>query len=239
MLELRQDKLCKERYYNMLTIQNLTKTYKIADSKVIALDNVNLEITKGEFLAIMGPSGSGKSTLLHMMAGVDIPTSGNVFIEGRNISKLQPSEQAIFRRRHIGMIYQSFNLIPTLTVEENIMLPLMLDGKKTDRAMLMSLLELLGLSERRKHLPNQLSGGQQQRVAIGRGLMSKPSLILADEPTGNLDSENTEEVLALLKAANENYGQTIIMVSHDENVSSIAKRRIFMKDGRITLDKVV
>jgi putative ABC transport system ATP-binding protein len=223
----------------MLTIQNLTKTYKIADSKVIALDNVNLEITKGEFLAIMGPSGSGKSTLLHMMAGVDIPTSGNVFIEGRNISKLQPSEQAIFRRRHIGMIYQSFNLIPTLTVEENIMLPLMLDGKKTDRAMLMSLLELLGLSERRKHLPNQLSGGQQQRVAIGRGLMSKPSLILADEPTGNLDSENTEEVLALLKAANENYGQTIIMVSHDENVSSIAKRRIFMKDGRITLDKVV
>ena len=163
----------------MITIQNLTKIYKIGDSTVIALDNVNLEIKKGEFLAITGPSGSGKSTLLHMMAGVDIPTSGNVFIEGKNINKLQPSEQAIFRRRHIGMIYQSFNLIPTLTVEENIILPLMLDGKKIDRAMLMSLLELLGLSERRKHLPNQLSGGQQQRVAIGRGLMSKPSLILA------------------------------------------------------------
>ncbi|GAA4653007.1 ABC transporter ATP-binding protein [Anaerocolumna aminovalerica] len=223
----------------MITIQNLTKIYKIGDSTVIALDNVNLEIKKGEFLAITGPSGSGKSTLLHMMAGVDIPTSGNVFIEGKNINKLQPSEQAIFRRRHIGMIYQSFNLIPTLTVEENIILPLMLDGKKIDRAMLMSLLELLGLSERRKHLPNQLSGGQQQRVAIGRGLMSKPSLILADEPTGNLDSENTEEVLTLLRAANENYDQTIIMVSHDENVSSIAKRRIFMKDGHIALDKVV
>ncbi|WP_313128994.1 ABC transporter ATP-binding protein [Anaerocolumna sp.] len=223
----------------MITIQKLTKIYKIGDSTVTALDNVNLEIKKGEFLAIMGPSGSGKSTLLHMMAGVDIPTSGNVFIEGKNINKLQPSEQAIFRRRHIGMIYQSFNLIPTLTVEENIILPLMLDGKKIDRAMLISLLELLGLSDRRKHLPNQLSGGQQQRVAVGRGLMSKPSLILADEPTGNLDSENTEEVLALLKAANENYDQTIIMVSHDENVSSIAKRRIFMKDGRITLDKVM
>ncbi|MDU6265733.1 MAG: ABC transporter ATP-binding protein [Anaerocolumna aminovalerica] len=223
----------------MITIQNLTKIYKIGDSTVIALDNVNLEIKKGEFLAITGPSGSGKSTLLHLMAGVDIPTSGNVFIEGKNINKLQPSEQAIFRRRHIGMIYQSFNLIPTLTVEENIILPLMLDGKKIDRAMLMSLLELLGLSDRRKHLPNQLSGGQQQRVAIGRGLMSKPSLILADEPTGNLDSENTEEVLTLLRAANENYDQTIIMVSHDENVSSIAKRRIFMKDGHIALDKVV
>lgn len=150
----------------MITIQNLTKIYKIGDSTVIALDNVNLEIKKGEFLAITGPSGSGKSTLLHMMAGVDIPTSGNVFIEGKNINKLQPSEQAIFRRRHIGMIYQSFNLIPTLTVEENIILPLMLDGKKIDRAMLMSLLELLGLSERRKHLPNQLSGGQQQRVYL-------------------------------------------------------------------------
>lgn len=221
----------------MLKIQNLTKTYEIGTSAVTALDHVNLEIGDGEFAAIMGTSGSGKSTLLHMIAGVDIPTSGRVLVNGTDISRIGAAKQAIYRRRNIGMIYQSFNLISTLTVEENLVLPLILDKKERDAGRLEELLRLLRLSDRRKHLPNQLSGGQQQRVAIGRALMARPSLILADEPTGNLDSKNTEEILNLLKAANEEYGQTIVMVSHDEYVSSFAKRRILLKDGKVVLDE--
>ena len=218
----------------MIKIDNLTKIYKMSENvSVIALNEINLTVEKGEFLAIMGSSGSGKSTLLHMVAGVDTPTSGNITVEVININKLTPSEQAIFRRRKVGVIYQTYNLIPTLTVEENMILPLLLDKKDVKKEELENLLELLQLKDRRKHLPNQLSGGQQQRTAIGRVLLQRPSVLLADEPTGNLDSQNTEEVLHLLCQANESYGQTIMLVTHDTQVSKLAKRQINMKDGKI------
>lgn len=218
----------------MIKIENLTKIYKMSeDISVIALNEINLTVEKGEFLAIMGSSGSGKSTLLHMVAGVDTPTSGSITVEGINIHKLTPSEQAIFRRRKVGVIYQTYNLIPTLTVEENMILPLLLDKKDIEKEDLENLLELLQLKDRRKHLPNQLSGGQQQRTAIGRVLLQRPSVLLADEPTGNLDSQNTEEVLHLLRQANESYGQTIMLVTHDTQVAKLAKRQINMKDGKI------
>ena len=216
----------------MIETKNLTKIYKMSkDVAVRALDKVNLTVEKGEFLAIMGSSGSGKSTLLHMIAGVDVPTSGSVLIEGTDIHKLTPSRQAEFRRRKVGIIYQAYNLIPTLTVEENIILPRLLDRKPPAQEQVDELLELLQLKDRRKHLPGQLSGGQQQRTAIGRVLLEKPAVLLADEPTGNLDSENTEEILRLLQEANQMYGQTILVVTHDPLVGSIAKRRVSMRDG--------
>lgn len=218
----------------MIETKNLTKIYKMSkDVTVRALDKVNLTVEKGEFLAIMGSSGSGKSTLLHMIAGVDIPTSGSVLIEGTDIHKLTPSRQAEFRRRKVGIIYQAYNLIPTLTVEENIILPRLLDRKPPAQEQVDELLELLQLKDRRKHLPGQLSGGQQQRTAIGRVLLEKPAVLLADEPTGNLDSENTEEILRLLKEANQVYGQTILVVTHDPLVGSVAKRQISMRDGNV------
>lgn len=218
----------------MIETKNLTKIYKMSkDVTVRALDKVNITVEKGEFLAIMGSSGSGKSTLLHMIAGVDIPTSGSVLIEGTDIHKLTPSRQAEFRRRKVGIIYQAYNLIPTLTVEENIILPRLLDRKPPAQEQVDELLELLQLKDRRKHLPGQLSGGQQQRTAIGRVLLEKPAVLLADEPTGNLDSENTEEILRLLKEANQVYGQTILVVTHDPLVGSMAKRQISMRDGSV------
>lgn len=221
----------------MLQIKGLTKVYRTGDTKVFALNKVNLTIEQGEFVAIMGQSGSGKSTLLHMVAGVDAPDFGSVSIDGVNIQKLSLSKQAVFRRHKIGIIYQAFNLIPTLTVEENILLPLALDGKKPKQGELSDLLESLELKECRKKLPNQLSGGQQQRAAIGRALLSKPSLLLADEPTGNLDSQNAEEVLRLLCEANEKYGQTVLLVTHDALAGKRAKRQVVMKDGQIILDR--
>lgn len=221
----------------MLQIKNLTKVYRTGDTKTFALNKVNLTIGQGEFVAIMGQSGSGKSTLLHMVAGVDVPDSGSVGVNGVDIQKLSPSGQAVFRRQNIGIVYQAFNLIPTLTVEENILLPLALDGKQPKQKELSELLEILGLAECRKKLPNQLSGGQQQRAAIGRALLSKPSILLADEPTGNLDSQNAEEVLKLLCEANEKYGQTILLVTHDVTAGKKAKRQVVMKDGRILLDR--
>lgn len=220
----------------MIETKNLTKIYKMSkDVTVRALDKVNLTVEKGEFLAIMGSSGSGKSTLLHMIAGVDVPTSGSVLIEGTDIHKLSPARQAEFRRRKVGIIYQAYNLIPTLTVEENIILPRLLDRKPPAREQVNELLELLRLKDRRKHLPGQLSGGQQQRTAIGRVLLEKPAVLLADEPTGNLDSENTEEILRLLKEANKVYGQTILVVTHDPLVGSMAGRQVFMRDGSFVL----
>lgn len=216
----------------MIETKNLTKIYKMSkDVTVRALDKVNLTVEKGEFLAIMGSSGSGKSTLLHMIAGVDVPTSGSVLIDGVDIHKLSAARQAEFRRRKVGIIYQAYNLIPTLTVEENIILPRLLDRKPPAQEQVDELLELLRLKDRRKHLPGQLSGGQQQRTAIGRVLLEKPAVLLADEPTGNLDSENTEEILRFLQEANQVYGQTILVVTHDPVVGSMAGRQVSMRDG--------
>ena len=220
----------------MIEITGLTKVYKMPGSiKVRALDKVDLSVEKGEFVALMGSSGSGKSTLLHMIGGVDIPTSGKVVIDGENVHKMKPCEQAVFRRRKVGIIYQAYNLIPTLTVEENIILPLLLDRKKPKREDVEKLLELLSLKDRRRHLPGQLSGGQQQRTAIGRILLEKPAVLLADEPTGNLDSANTMEILNFLEKINEE-GQTILMVTHDAGVGGTAKRKLLMKDGKIISD---
>lgn len=218
----------------MVEIKKLSKVYKMSNSEAVrALDNISLSVQDGEFVAIMGSSGSGKSTLLHMIACVDVPTSGMVLIDGVNIHKIPAREQAVLRRQKIGIIYQSYNLIPTLTVEENIILPLLLDKRVPDKEELEKLLELLQLQDRRKHLPNQLSGGQQQRTAIGRVLLEKPSVLLADEPTGNLDSRNTEEVMKILQDANEKNGQTILLITHDEQIGNMAKRKIILKDGRI------
>ena len=220
----------------ILEIRNLCKVYGSGETKVDALKNVSFDVEQGEFVAIVGPSGSGKSTLLHILGGVDTPTSGVVNISGTDISKLDETKLAIFRRRQIGLIYQFYNLIPILNVEENMTLPILLDGKKPDKKLLKDLVEKLGLSERLKHLPNQLSGGQQQRVSIGRALMNHPAILLADEPTGNLDSENSKEIIALLRKFNKENKQTVIIITHDERIALSADRVITIEDGQITKD---
>ena len=221
---------------NILEIKNLCKVYGTGETKVDALKNLSFDVEQGEFVAIVGPSGSGKSTLLHILGGVDSPTSGEVIISGTDISKLDETKLAIFRRRQIGLIYQFYNLIPILNVEENMTLPILLDGKKPDQAVLSDLVEKLGLSSRLMHLPNQLSGGQQQRVSIGRALMNHPALLLADEPTGNLDSENSKEIVSLLRKFNKENKQTVIIITHDERIALSADRVITIEDGRITRD---
>lgn len=222
----------------ILKVENLSKVYGNGDMEVSALDNVSFSVNKGEFIAIIGPSGSGKSTLLHLLGGVDRPTSGKVFIENTDIYSLNETNLAIFRRRQIGLIYQFYNLIPVLTVEENLTLPLLLDGHKVDQKHLLQTVKALGLEKRLNHLPNQLSGGQQQRVSIGRALMNRPSIMLADEPTGNLDSKNSKEIIDLLKLFNKTYNQTLIMITHDERIALQADRVISIEDGRITKDEV-
>lgn len=221
----------------ILRTENLTKEYGIGNNKVVALDHVSFTVEEGEFVTILGPSGSGKSTLLHLLGGVDRPTEGKVFIGGQSIYDMKDKELTKFRRREIGQIYQFYNLIPVLNVEENISLPVLLDNQKVDREYLEQLLCILGLNERVKHLPSELSGGQQQRVAIGRALMGKPKIILADEPTGNLDQKNSKEIISLFKELNEKYGQTIILITHDENIAKNSKRIIVIEDGKIVDDR--
>ncbi|MCU9602696.1 ABC transporter ATP-binding protein [Pallidibacillus thermolactis] len=223
----------------ILKVENLTKVYGKGETAVKALDNVSFSVKKGEFIAIIGPSGSGKSTLLHLIGGVDIPTSGKVFIDGTDIYRLNETQLAIFRRRQIGLIYQFYNLIPVLTVEENITLPLLLDGHKVDEDHFSRIVKVLGLENRLEHLPNQLSGGQQQRVSIGRALMNNPAIMLADEPTGNLDSKNSSEIIDLLKLFNKQYNQTLIVITHDERIALQADRIISIEDGRIKKDEVI
>ena len=217
----------------ILRVENLCKEYGKGQTKVKALDNVSFSVEKGEFVAIVGASGSGKSTLLHLLGGVDRPNSGKVFIEGKDIYKLNDDELAIFRRRQVGLIYQFYNLIPILNVEENITLPLSLDGRKVDEKRLEKLINLLGLSGRRTHLPNELSGGQQQKTSIGRAMITNPAIILADEPTGNLDSKSSDEVVTLLKKSNKDYKQTIIMITHNLEIAKVADRIITIEDGKI------
>lgn len=222
---------------DFLRIENVCKRYGKGNAQVTALDHVSLTVDHGEFVAIIGASGSGKSTLLHVMAGVDVPTSGKVFLNEQDVYAQSSEKLAIFRRRQVGLIYQFHNLIPTLTVEENIMLPILMDRRKVNTQRLNELLQLLGLAERRRHLPNQLSGGQQQRVAIGRALMNAPAVMLADEPTGSLDSKNGHEIIRLLKESHQIYGQTLILVTHDENIALQANRIITIADGRIIRDE--
>ena len=223
----------------LLRAEHLTKTYGKDENVVAALNDVSLTINKGEFVAIIGASGSGKSTLLHMLGGVDRPTSGTVLIDGKDIFKQNDEQLAIFRRREIGLVYQFFNLIPVLSVVENITMPVLLDHRKVNRDRLRELLNLLGLKEKRNAFPSQLSGGQQQRVAIGRALINAPTIVLADEPTGNLDSKNSQEVVELLKYSNQKYNQTTVLITHDENVALQAKRIITIRDGRIQHDEVI
>ena len=222
----------------ILEVKNLCKTYGKGDTMVKALDNVSFSVEKGEFIAIVGPSGSGKSTLLHILGGVDVPTSGNVIIDKTDISQLNETALAIIRRRQIGLVYQFYNLIPILTVEENLTLPLLLDGKKPDAKTVGNLVNQLGLEQRLQHLPNQLSGGQQQRVSIGRALINNPALLLADEPTGNLDSENSREIISLLRRFNKQSNQTVIIITHDERIALSADRVIAIEDGKIVRDEV-
>lgn len=222
-----------------LKIENLCKVYGKGENQVTALDHVSLTIEKGEFTAIIGSSGSGKSTLLHSIGGVDVPTSGKIYLEGQDVYGQSNEKLAIFRRRQVGLIYQFHNLIPTLNVVENITLPILMDKRKVNQERLNDLLELLGLQERKTHLPNQLSGGQQQRVAIGRALMNAPAVMLADEPTGSLDSRNGHEIVKLLKESNQKYGQTLILVTHDENIALQADRIISISDGKVSKDERV
>ena len=217
----------------ILKVENLCKQYGKGENKVTALDNVSFTVNKGEFVAIVGASGSGKSTLLHLIGGVDRPTSGKVFIDGKDIYKFNDDELAIFRRRQVGLIYQFYNLIPILNVEENITLPLKLDNKNIDKQRLDELIKVLGLEERRTHLPNELSGGQQQRTSIGRAMITNPAFILADEPTGNLDSKASDEIVTLLKKSNKDYKQTIIMITHNLEIAKVADRIIKIEDGKI------
>ena len=217
----------------IVKVENLTKVYGKGNTKVVALDNVSFSVEKGEFVAIVGASGSGKSTLLHLIGGVDIPTSGKVFVGDKDIYKLNEESLAIFRRREVGLIYQFYNLIPILNVEENITLPINLDNKEVDRKDLTEIMDILDLTRRKNHLPNELSGGQQQRVSIGRALITHPSVILADEPTGNLDSKASEEIVSLLKKMNKEYKQTIIMITHDLEIAKVADRIIKIEDGHI------
>ena len=222
----------------ILEVNHLSKTYGKGDTMVKALDDVSFTVEQGEFVAIIGPSGSGKSTLLHILGGVDTPTGGSVIIGDEDISKLNETALAVFRRRQIGLVYQFYNLIPILTVEENLTLPLLLDGRKPDKRQIDSLVNRLGLSKRLNHLPNQLSGGQQQRVSIGRALINNPALMLADEPTGNLDSENSKEIVSLLRQFNKELNQTVIIITHDEKIALSADRIISIEDGKITRDEV-
>ncbi len=217
----------------ILKVENLTKTYGSGENLVNAVDDVSFSVEKGEFVAIVGASGSGKSTLLHLIGGVDRPTSGKIFVGGNDISRMNDDKLAVFRRRQVGIVYQFYNLIPILTVEENITLPCDLDGRGVDRERLEMILDSFGLRARRKHLPNQLSGGQQQRTSIARALINNPSLVLADEPTGNLDSKSSEEVMSMLKMCNQSYGQTVIMITHNLDIAKQADRIITISDGKI------
>ena len=224
---------------DILKIEHLSKIYGKGDTEVRALDDVSFTVPKGQFVAIMGPSGSGKSTLLHILGGVDTPTDGHVYVDGTDITTLDETALAIFRRRQIGLIYQFYNLIPILTVEENMTLPLLLDDKKVDRAHFDSLVQVLGLQHRLGHLPSELSGGQQQRVSIGRALMNNPAILLADEPTGNLDSKNSKEIVELLRQFNKALNQTVIIITHDERIALDADRVIAVEDGKIVKDEVI
>lgn len=223
----------------ILRVENLTKVYGQGENEVRALDGVSFSVEKGEFIAIVGPSGSGKSTLLHILGGVDTPTTGKVYMEGQDVFAQNEEQLAIFRRRQVGLIYQFYNLLPVLNVKENLTLPILMDGRKVNQAKLQEMLHILRLEGREKHLPNQLSGGQQQRVSIGRALMNTPAVVLADEPTGNLDSQNSQEIIELLKKSNRKFEQTLIMITHDENIALQAKRVIAIEDGRITRDEVM
>lgn len=221
----------------ILKVSGLTKIYGKGENNVEALKDANLSINEGEFVAVIGASGSGKSTMLHLLGGLDIPTSGEVMIKGEDLYGLKEEKRALFRRRHIGFVFQAFNLMPVLTVEENIALPMIMDNVEMDKEYLDELLELLNLKERRKHLPSQISGGQQQRVAIGRALAYKPAILFADEPTGNLDSKNSKEVIELLKASAKKYNQTLVIITHDMNIASQAQRVIHIEDGKIIKDE--
>lgn len=223
----------------LLKVEHLKKVYGKGENEVRALDDVSFLIQQGEFVAIIGPSGSGKSTLLHILGGVDRPTSGHVFLDGKDVYSQNEEQLAIFRRREIGLIYQFYNLIPVLNVEENMTLPVLMDGREVNEKRLKELLHTLGLEGRKKHLPNQLSGGQQQRVSIGRALMNAPAIVLADEPTGNLDSKNSQEIMELLKLSNQKYGQTLVVITHDENLALQADRIISIEDGKIARDEVI
>jgi putative ABC transport system ATP-binding protein len=223
----------------ILKVHHLSKVYGTGDTQIKALDDVSFSVEKGEFVAIVGPSGSGKSTLLHVLGGVDTPSAGQVLVDGTDICALDQTKLAIFRRRQIGLIYQFYNLIPILNVEENITLPLLLDDRRLDEARLKEFVTTLGLGDRVRHLPNQLSGGQQQRVSIGRALINNPALVLADEPTGNLDSATSQEIMALLKLSNQRYHQTLIVVTHDRDIALQAERLITFGDGRIVRDEAV
>lgn len=223
----------------ILKVEHVSKVYGEGPTAVKALDDISFSVNKGEFVAIIGPSGSGKSTLLHILGGVDYPSSGNVYIDQTNIYDLNETQLAVFRRQQIGLIYQFYNLMPVLNVRENVALPLLLDHRKVDEAQLDELLKTLGLSERVNHLPNELSGGQQQRVSIGRALINYPALVLADEPTGNLDGKNSQEILELLKLSNKKYNQTLIVITHDEKIALQADRIISIEDGRIMKDEVI
>lgn len=223
----------------MLRVENLTKVYGTGENQVRALDGVSFSVDKGQFVAIIGPSGSGKSTLLHILGGVDRPTSGKVYMNGRDVYKRNEDQLAIFRRREVGLIYQFYNLIPVLNVTENITLPVLMDGRKVNQERLQEMLQTLGLQGREKHLPNQLSGGQQQRVSIGRALMNAPAVVLADEPTGNLDSKNSQDIVDLLKYSNRRFEQTLIVITHDESIALQADRILAIEDGKITRDEVI
>lgn len=223
----------------ILRAEDLTKIYGTGENQVVALDHVSFSVNKGEFLAIIGPSGSGKSTLLHILGGVDTPTSGKVYMEGTDVYAQKEEQLAIFRRRQVGLIYQFYNLIPVLNVVENMTLPVRMDGRPVNKEHLNELLEILSLKGRENHLPNQLSGGQQQHVSIGRALMNAPAVVLADEPTGNLDSKNSQEIVELLKYSNQKFNQTLIVITHDENIALQADRIIAIEDGKITRDEVI
>ena len=227
------------RKMEILRVEHLSKHYGAGENLVRAVDDVSFSVEKGEFLAIIGPSGSGKSTLLHILGGVGRPTSGKVFVDGQDVYAQNDEQLAIFRRRQVGLLYQFYNLIPVLTAEENMTLPVLLDGREVNRERLEELLETLSLKDRRKNLPNQLSGGQQQRVSIGRALMNAPAVVLADEPTGNLDSKNSQEIVQLLKYSNRHYGQTLIVITHDESIALQADRIIAIEDGKIVRDERV
>ena len=223
----------------LLKVEHLSKVYGKGENEVRALDDVSFLIQQGEFVAIIGPSGSGQSTLLHILGGVDRPTSGHVYLDGKDVYSQNEEQLAIFRRREIGLIYQFYNLIPVLDVEENMTLPVLMDGREVNEERLLELLHVLGLEGRKRHLPNQLSGGQQQRVSIGRALMNAPAIVLADEPTGNLDSKNSQEIMELLKLSNQKYGQTLLVITHDESLALQADRIISIEDGKIARDEVI